>query len=137
MAGYRNYPYFFGSNEVSQSSIQSDNSVECNYRVYYLYYTTSDRRFCKNRFFSVKIWWKLRKIFSHSRVEISLSFLISSWFLMGPGLEFPNIEYTEKKDSWIQRNVFNWFHFFVSNNSLPNSIKYFLEARNACFDSKK
>ena len=26
-----------------------------------------------------------------SRVEISLSFLISSWVLVGPGLEFPNI----------------------------------------------
>ena len=29
-----------------------------------------------------------------SRVEISLSFLISSWVLVGPGLEFPDIEKT-------------------------------------------
>ena len=29
-----------------------------------------------------------------SRVEIFLSFLISSWVLVGPGLEFPNIEKT-------------------------------------------
>ena len=27
-----------------------------------------------------------------TRVEIFLSFLISSWVLVGPGLEFPNIE---------------------------------------------
>ena len=31
---------------------------------------------------------------SPTRVEISLSFLISSWVLVGPGLEFPNIEKT-------------------------------------------
>ena len=29
-----------------------------------------------------------------ARVEISLSFLISNWVLVGPGLEFPNIEKT-------------------------------------------
>ena len=29
-----------------------------------------------------------------ARVEIYLSFLMSSWVLVGPGLEFPNIEKT-------------------------------------------
>ena len=29
-----------------------------------------------------------------SRVEIALSFLISSWVLVGPGLEFPHLEKT-------------------------------------------
>ena len=29
-----------------------------------------------------------------ARVEIALSFLISSWVLVGPGLEFPHLEKT-------------------------------------------
>ena len=31
-----------------------------------------------------------------SRVEIALSFLISSWVLVGPGLEFPHLEKTDR-----------------------------------------
>ena len=36
----------------------------------------------------------MERRFSVTRVEISLSFLISSWVPVGPGLEFPNIEKT-------------------------------------------
>ena len=39
--------------------------------------------------------WKLDK-YRVTRVEIALSFLISSWVLVGPGLEFPHVEKTDR-----------------------------------------
>ena len=44
-------------------------------------------------------YWKKYRTFqkySVARVEISLPFLISSWVLVGPGLEFPSIEKTNR-----------------------------------------
>ena len=40
--------------------------------------------------------FEMRAMFAASvtRVEIALSFLISSWVLVGPGLEFPLLEKT-------------------------------------------
>ena len=41
------------------------------------------------------------RILNTYRVEISLPFLISSWVLVGPGLEFPDIEKTGMENLFV------------------------------------
>ena len=61
-------------------------------------------------------YFSLYSVVIFTRVEIALSFLISSWVLVGPGLEFPHLEKTSRGPV-STRLVFISVFIFVSGGT--------------------